>query len=337
MTAPMTFTPRVTVGLPTYNRAIHLRSAIKLILAQDFQDFELLISDDASPDATQDVVSDCRDERIRYSRNSSNLKIPGNLNQILRKARGEYIVMLHDHDSFHPSLLSRMVRVLDADSAVGLVFSGLAWTDHLGNGYRELIDDLPERMSGLSLVRSMLKNTHFSCPVNACGMVRRSAYEAAGSSFDDRFGFLSDVDMWFRIGLKCDVGYLREPLIVCKAREPGHEFGALSWPLVRWTVEIQRTNLERYCTVQPAERAELGAALQSKTNALLAISLLRALAGGNRAQWEEGMRCVRDFGTGLLRYLVRLLTLVRAAGPLLAIGPRARDLWHRWRSMSRTG
>ena len=334
MTQPERSRPKVTVGVPTYNRANHLRRAIEMILAQDLQDFELLISDDASTDATPDVVGRFRDSRVIYSRNSSNLKIPGNLNRILDQARGEYIVMLHDHDTFDRSLLSRMVRVLDSEPGVGLVFSAVAWTDHTGGGYRALVGALPERMNGRDLVRTMLASPSFSCPVNACGMVRRSVYDAVGS-YDPLFGFLSDVDMWFRVGLHTDVAHIREPLLVCTEREPGHEFGGLNWKVIRWSIDIQRTNLTRYCAHRPEEVDPLCAELRKKTNALLVSGLLSAIGSGQRDLWEEGMRHVREYGTGAIRVLEGLLGIVPASGPLLAIGPLAKNLRRRWRAFAR--
>lgn len=326
--------PRVTVGVPTYNRASYLRNAITQILSQDFRDFELVICDDASTDATPEVANGFSDERLIYSRNDINLKIPGNLNRILSQARGEYIVFLHDHDSFHPSLLSRMVRVLDENNSIGLVFSGLGWTDHLGGGYRELIEDLPEKVKAPSLVRTMLESPDFSCPINACGMVRRSIYEAAGYRFDERFGFISDVDMWFRIGLQFDIGYIPEPLIVCRSREPGHEFGSLNWRLVRWTIEIQRTNLARYCNLVPESRERLAKNLRTKVNALLASSMLRAVASGQRSNWDEGIGCLQEYGTSLIRGMARLLALIPAAVVLFLLA--AAKYFNNWRQLRRS-
>ena len=65
--------PKVTVCLPTYNRAHYLREAIESVLSQTFQDFELLICDNASTDETSEVVKSFRDARIRYVRHSRNI------------------------------------------------------------------------------------------------------------------------------------------------------------------------------------------------------------------------------------------------------------------------
>jgi len=324
--------PRVTVGVPTYNRSAHVGHAVGQKLAQDFDDFELIVSDDASTDSTTETVQAFRDPRLIYHRNAANLKIPGNLNQIMSLARGEYLIFLHDHDSFDPTLLSRMVRILDENPAVGMVFSGLGWTDYEGNNYRAILEDLPERIEHPDLARRMLENPDFSCPVNACGMVRRSAYEAVGYRFDDRFGFVSDVDMWYRIGLRFDVSYIREALITCRGREPGHEFGSLNWRLVRWTIEIQLANLERYCEQVPDQRAVLSTILRSKTNTLLLASQVRTLVSNQRSDWDVGIRCLREFGTGSARVVGRLLALIPGVvvSQLVSIG----QVINSWRKRS---
>ena len=332
-----TAAPKVSVGVPTYNRGAHLGHAIGQILAQDFTDFELLIFDDASTDDTTQVVGTFDDPRVLYTRNETNQKIPGNLNRILAKARGEYIVILHDHDSFHPTLLSRMVRVLDTHPSAAFVFSGIGWTDHLGGDYREFIEDLPEKFTGRELVRSMLLSKDFACPINACGMVRRAAYDSVGGRFDDRFGFVSDVDMWFHLGMHFDIGYVASPLIVCRSREPGHEFGSLNWKLVQWLIEIQRVNLERYCTGSPEEREILEKALETKTNGILRASMLRAIASGDYSQWQTGVECLKKYATGLLRHVTRVMHASPAAlVNLVLVGARYGNTWrHQRRSLSR--
>ncbi len=319
--------PKVTIGVPTYNRAAHLGHALAQILGQDFRDIEVIVSDDASTDSTPDVVRNFRDQRLVYRRNESNLRIPGNLNAVLERAKGEYIIFLHDHDSFHPSLISQMVRVLEARPEIGFVFSGLAWTDHLGQGYRELLEELPPTIPKRELVRNMLESRDFSCPVNACGMVRRSTYEAMGGRYDDRFGFLSDVDMWYRIGLEFDIGYIRQPLITCKAREPGHEFGALNWQLIRWTLDIHRTNLERYCALEPGKRSKLQQLYRAKANRVLFRSMLRAIASGDRRKWHEGLDCLADHGSGAVLLAAHILRRIPSVfiSALLAAGHAVRQ------------
>ncbi|MEM6891420.1 MAG: glycosyltransferase family 2 protein, partial [Pseudomonadota bacterium] len=83
-------TPRLTIGLPVYNGANYLAEAVTSILSQDFEDFELIISDNASDDDTADICRDfaARDKRVRYERQVVNVGAAPNYNLLLPLARG---------------------------------------------------------------------------------------------------------------------------------------------------------------------------------------------------------------------------------------------------------
>lgn len=87
-----------TVMIPTYNRSSFLKMAIASVLQQKGVSFELLISDNCSPDDTQRVVKGYKDKRIRYIRNRKNLGYKDNAIQCFAKASGNYIFMLSDDD-----------------------------------------------------------------------------------------------------------------------------------------------------------------------------------------------------------------------------------------------
>ncbi|HEX8636212.1 MAG TPA: glycosyltransferase family 2 protein [Pyrinomonadaceae bacterium] len=115
--------PLVSVGLPTYNRASRLRRAVESVLAQDYPNLELIISDNASNDETQALCEEfCRlDSRVRYVRQPVNLGLIKNFEFVLTQARGEFFVWLADDDWFDPAYLSECARVLSAHAELGLV------------------------------------------------------------------------------------------------------------------------------------------------------------------------------------------------------------------------
>ncbi|HEX2037869.1 MAG TPA: glycosyltransferase family 2 protein, partial [Chloroflexota bacterium] len=86
----------MSVCISTYNRSRYLRRAIESVLGQTFGDFELIVSDDRSPDDTAEVVAQYRDPRLRYHRNAENLGLVGNYNRCLELARGQYIGIFDD-------------------------------------------------------------------------------------------------------------------------------------------------------------------------------------------------------------------------------------------------
>jgi glycosyltransferase involved in cell wall biosynthesis len=220
MGSPQT-APRVTVVLTTYKRANVLASTVEAILAQSYSDFELIITDDASPDETEAV---CRpfvdaDERVTYRRNDSNLGMPGNLIAAVAGGRGEYLAVVHDGDGYMPVLLERWVAALDACPEAGFVFNAYSGLDAEGRvkvTYREPLG--PCQPGTVLLERIFFRRWQFDSPVWGTTMMRRSAYEGVGG-LDPRFGPFADVDLWLRIAERHSVAYVAEAVISLPSRD----------------------------------------------------------------------------------------------------------------------
>jgi glycosyltransferase involved in cell wall biosynthesis len=115
--------PLVSIGLPTYNRASTLRRAIESALAQDYQNIELVISDNASTDETQAICQEvaARDQRVRYLRQQRNQGATVNFREVLKQSRGEFFMWLSDDDWMDDSYVSQCLSVLLAQPDLGLV------------------------------------------------------------------------------------------------------------------------------------------------------------------------------------------------------------------------
>ena len=127
--------PRVSVGLPVFNGEQFLRQALDSVLAQTYPGFELIISDNASTDRTQDICEAyaTRDKRIRYYRQSKNVGGGRNYNFVFEVSNGEYFKWLAHDDFIAPEYLARCVEVLDRDPSVVLCYSMFVDIDHQGN------------------------------------------------------------------------------------------------------------------------------------------------------------------------------------------------------------
>jgi glycosyltransferase involved in cell wall biosynthesis len=127
--------PKLSIGLPVFNAETYLRSTLKVLLTQTFQDFELIISDNASTDSTAEICAEYQEEdrRIRYSRNPENLGAARNFNQVFSLARGEYFKWATYDDSMANDFLSKCVAVLDQDPGIILAFSREQRIDPEGN------------------------------------------------------------------------------------------------------------------------------------------------------------------------------------------------------------
>lgn len=112
MTTP---TPRVSIGLPVYNGEKYLCEAFEALLGQTFEDFELIVSDNASTDETSRICCSYqkRDQRIRYFRQSRNIGLAPNHNFVIGQARGELFKSAHHDDICARNLLERCVDALD--------------------------------------------------------------------------------------------------------------------------------------------------------------------------------------------------------------------------------
>jgi glycosyltransferase involved in cell wall biosynthesis len=140
--------PRVSVGLPVYNGEDYLRESLESLLAQDFADFELIISDNGSSDGTEAICREfaARDARIRYLRESENRGGSWNFSRLPPLARGEYFRWACHDDRCEPTHLRTCVEALDrADPSVILVLTGTAYIDEHGEVTRCATEQLDTR------------------------------------------------------------------------------------------------------------------------------------------------------------------------------------------------
>ena len=117
-------TPRVSIGIPVYNGEKYLAEAIDSALSQTYADFEVVISDNASTDATPEICRSFseKDDRVRYVRNSENLGASPNYRRVFELARGEYFCWMPADEAMLPRYLEKLVAVLDTESDVILAF-----------------------------------------------------------------------------------------------------------------------------------------------------------------------------------------------------------------------
>jgi glycosyltransferase involved in cell wall biosynthesis len=127
--------PLVSVGLPVYNGERYVGDAISSVLAQSYQNFELVIADNASTDRTEQI---CRkfaelDGRIRYVRNAQNIGAGPNHNLVFTLSMGRYFKWCAADDRINPEFLSRCVALLEERADVVLAYPSVRSIDEDGN------------------------------------------------------------------------------------------------------------------------------------------------------------------------------------------------------------
>ncbi|NTV09395.1 MAG: glycosyltransferase family 2 protein [Zoogloea sp.] len=132
--APGGGVPMVSIGLPVYNGERFLHQAIDSILEQTLGDFELIISDNASTDATASICQAyaARDARIRYFRQRSNMGAPRNWNFVLRHARAPYFKWASANDFCDARLLQVCIELLERDKPAVACFGRTCLIDDHG-------------------------------------------------------------------------------------------------------------------------------------------------------------------------------------------------------------
>lgn len=104
--------PEVSVIIPTYNRSHQIGRAIRSVLYQTFQDFEIIVVDDASTDNTERIVRALNDERIRYIRHDLNKGGGASRNTGINASLGEYIAFLDDDDEWLEDKLKKQIETI---------------------------------------------------------------------------------------------------------------------------------------------------------------------------------------------------------------------------------
>jgi len=150
--------PLVTIAIPTCNRSAYLRETLESVCLQDYDNLEVLVSDNGSEDDTASVVADIskRLRGIRYRRNATRSPLIPHFNQILAEARGEYFVLLSDDDRVSPNFISSLAGILTANERVSVAVPANVVIDHSGFILRTLPPAREEVMDGVEFVLDWL-------------------------------------------------------------------------------------------------------------------------------------------------------------------------------------
>ena len=130
--------PELSIGLPVHNGARYLRTTLESILSQSFGDFELLISDNASSDATESIAREyaAHDRRVRYERNETNLGAVPNYNRVFHRTAGRFFKWAAHDDTLEPQYCETAVELLRAEPGAVLAHTRVRAIDGQGRELR---------------------------------------------------------------------------------------------------------------------------------------------------------------------------------------------------------
>jgi hypothetical protein len=183
--------PKVSVVIPTYNRADMVGAAIQSVLDQTYDDWEVIVIDDGSIDNTAEIVHRSADPRIHYYY-QVNKGLPGARNVGIRRATGEYIAFLDSDDLCYSTRLASQVALLDSDPTLGLVAGGHIEVDLTLKPLREVRPWLTQ-----PLLR--LEDVVLGCAVCPSAVMTRREWLARVGGFDENMRHQEDWDLWLRL------------------------------------------------------------------------------------------------------------------------------------------
>lgn len=209
--------PLVTVAIPTYNRAAYLAESLRSALAQSFRSIEVLVSDNASADATESVVLGCGDTRVRYLRHDANIGMMPNWNACLREARGAFFLMLSDDDLLAPTAIEALLSPL-ANGAGGRPAEcfGMAYSRaRLIDGDGRLLglgEEAPavEGFPSLAVNFFRTKRPTYPCAI----LMRTSDAREAGGYPEMDYPLAADAALWMRVtARRSHAAFIAQPLV----------------------------------------------------------------------------------------------------------------------------
>ena len=138
--------PRLSIAIPYYRGLDYLREAIDSVLAQTFDDWDLLVVDDRGPEPADELVASYADARVRYVRNERNLGLAGNWNECVRLTRAPLVTLLHNDDRLLPTYAETVVRAAGEHPEVAAVFTGAVTIGPDGKPLRGLSDRVKDAL-----------------------------------------------------------------------------------------------------------------------------------------------------------------------------------------------
>jgi len=245
--------PLVSVIMNCYNGEKYLREAIDSVYAQTYQNWEVVLFDNASTDHSAEIAKSF-DQKLRYFRNDVTVPLGQARNLALRQARGELIAFLDSDDVWFPAKLEKQIPLFENAPLVGLVFGDTILhykEDGRSVSYFVEHDYYPPKGK---IFPALLQN--YSIPM-LTAVIRKEVLETLDEWFDEDFRVCDDFDFFLRIAYKWDSDYVNEPLAKCLIHSE-----AATARLYRYAAAEKLRTLDklrrRYPDIDECYRTELG-------------------------------------------------------------------------------
>ncbi len=197
--------PRVSILIPTHNRADYLSTALDSAFHQTFSELEIIVVDDGSTDNTAEVLCKYTDSRLQLIR-QKNHGVSAALNTAWRAAHGEFVAMLGSDDEMLPQQVETLLNRIEREPSFGMIYGRAQAMDAHGNSLPQLYGT-PLKFPNDSLSSILYAN----CVCTIAALTRRALIEQAGG-FNENLLANEDWDLWIRLAERCQFGFCDEIL-----------------------------------------------------------------------------------------------------------------------------
>lgn len=202
--------PKVSVIIPTYNYSRFIERAVNSVLSQSYQDYEIIIVDDASTDDTKDIVGKYNDSRIKYIQHNVNRGLSWTRNTGIKAAKGMYLAFLDSDDTWMPEKIEAQIEVFrNGQDNLGVVYTSMKIFDNTTSN----TTSAPSPTYRGQILQRLLEANKLGGGSSSV-MIKKTCFDNAGL-FDVsmRYGY-EDWDMWIRIAEHYYFDFIDKELVI---------------------------------------------------------------------------------------------------------------------------
>lgn len=225
--------PVVSVIINCLNSANHLKDTLDSVFSQTFQDWEIILWDNASTDNTGEIAKSYG-EKVKYFRSETTTHLGPARNCAFNEARGEYLAILDSDDIWHEEKLEKQVELFRSNSKLGLVFCDSTLFDAGGDRYRLFQSGSPKR--GQVFGDLLAANFIFTSTM----MYSRAALDALDHVFDERYTRVQDYELSLRVAYNFQVDYVDQTLCRWRMYQDDPAWWAWKKSLITRVIEVKQ-------------------------------------------------------------------------------------------------
>lgn len=201
--------PKVSVIMPVFNAELFLRESIDSILNQTYTNFEFLIINDGSTDASQEIIDSYKDARIICIHHTTNLGLIHSLNKGLKKAKGVYICRMDADDISLPKRLEKQITFLERNHQIEILGTAFKW-----------MPTYKTELHPFSSSKCNVKLLFATCLAHPSVVIRKSLIDRLHLQYDESYKFAEDYFLWVEVAIKRGtISNLRESLLLYRIHE----------------------------------------------------------------------------------------------------------------------